>query len=134
LTGPQQVRRDLPGNIDAEARESAGGRVTKAEQVGALIDSDDKPAARPDPRERAVVRARGPGRRLAVTPHVDGSGGVGGAEAGAGTMWPTLGGCRVVSSPGATVSTSGTAQPANTAGPGKSRTAMLSGWVPRSLA
>ena len=39
---------DLTGDVDVEALQFPGHRIAETEQVGALVDADDQPAAAPD--------------------------------------------------------------------------------------
>ena len=59
-----EVSRDLPGDVHVEALQFRGFGIAKTEQVGALVQPDDQPAAVSD---RLHGRARfGEGRKLAV--------------------------------------------------------------------
>ena len=43
-----QVPGYFAGDVDVEALQLAGDGIAKAEQIGALVDTDDQPAALPD--------------------------------------------------------------------------------------
>ena len=49
---PKMRARDLAGDVDVEALQLAGRRVSKTEQIRVLVDTDDEPAALGDRRHR----------------------------------------------------------------------------------
>src|SRR6185437_1375427 len=51
---PEDVARDLAGDVDVETGDLTGDRVAEAEQVAADVETDDQPTAGPDVGDRRV--------------------------------------------------------------------------------